>query len=741
MQDGRLYSGSSHGFQLLQQAFFEYAKEVNTNRSIPDVRDGLKTVQRRALYQIQKHLKPGALAMSIGAIGWINPLHPHSNDAIYEAIAMMTDSKGLWDPAPLVGHGAFGVASSSASPSQPRYTKLGLSRWAKDWIEDLEFTDFKTAEVEDQGEEPAFLPARFPTILIPGHRGMGLGVGTDIPPYNFWDIIDLTETFIKHGDFRRKLIYPDFPTGGSMYADPVEAAKMMYTGKGTYKVRATYSYDRSDHALVVSDIPYASGSYAETMKSRIESLKWGKASRHTEDFYPDITSVQINQGHNQEGIKIYCRSSADLGKVAEDLFKAGIFQIQSTSNMVWVDGNSIIEAGVYTMIEYWYNSRTRIFKKKFNTLRESARKEADRLEYFIRLVNTTEWRDRYLDLVVNQGRSEALGYLRELFEDIDPDQQDWIYDRKVSAFNRANVYQTRYNTLLEDIRGYDQVLADIPGAILADLEALKQEHQGFHERRTVLSDVDIQVSVSKSLTDNTPPDAGNSSQVYYTLSGPMLYKSSYPPASGATFQAKANDQIIAFDLAGRLLRVFGEDVPTGESINVHQYCRTEGLEGNVIIFMRPVDGTVYTLIYDDGYVSYLDTGSLRTTKKYKLIKKGVPDQVASKLLHVLPYQPDRILLAMDDESGQTFVGIGDLTSLKTPKNSSSRVRAIEGFFNNPARYVGYTEAGSINFVPGDVVENLPVFDEWLMEDMPATPIVDSRVPYYSGAFHTPLIER
>lgn len=740
----KLYGGESSGFRILQDTYFQYAHEVNTNRSIPHVFDGLKTVQRRILFKFAQNIKkPGEeFHKSNECVGWVIPIHPHSEDAVYLAAVRMTKSKGWWDPAPLLGDGAFGVASSSKSPAASRYTSMGLSQWAKDWLEDIEYADMKATE-DGNGLEPAFLPARYPTILVPGHEGLGVGISTDIPPFNFWDILDLTKTYVEHGNFQDKVIRPDFPTGGSIFVSEADAIKMMESGKGTYKSRAKFHTDKDAKVIVISEVPY--GSTVQALEEAVKKMKWGKnwntaKTRNLEDHYPDILSVQDNQGFGQEGLKIYCRKSADLGQVRADLFRAGVLQVQGTTNMVWYDGTSIQEAGVYSMIEAWLRSRQKIVRKKYTSLIESVNVELGRLEYFIRLISNVEWRDAYLDAVVNKNKHSANKYLESIFPEIEADQVDWIYERRASSFNKSNAYQTRYDNLHVELENYKAILGDIKGFILSDLKAVEAEHSGHHARRSVITTTDVQIR--KGSDANLPPDRDNESMVYYHLASNGLVSKSVerPWMEGKVVCAKANAVLVGFDVHGRIVRLFGEDLATGSSMYLYKYLGTDVLPNHEIAYLVALDGKKYTFVYNDGYVSYFDTSKLATSRKFKVIQAGVPAEVLTNLIEIIPGKPEKVAWVFDNEEGKTFIGVADLDEIREPKNITSRVRAVD-LDDHYAEYLTWTnDVGE--YVEGNILKKNP---DWSMGTELKVgrlyELPDSLVKRWLGVLRTPSIAR
>jgi DNA gyrase subunit A len=248
----------------MEDSFLEYAMSVIVSRALPDVRDGLKPVHRRILYSMyDAGIRPGTpfrkCARVIGDVmGWF---HPHSNDAIYDALVRL--GQDFSQRYPLVQpQGNFG--SVDDPPAQMRYTETRMAPIAMHLLESI---DEETVDFADnysgERQEPTVLPSRFPNLLVNGSTGIAVGMATNIPPHNLGEIIDATLHKIEQPDatadeLSSYVLGPDFPTGAHIVRTP-GIREALLTGRGSVKMRAVSEIvetKRKRLAIIVTEIPY-----------------------------------------------------------------------------------------------------------------------------------------------------------------------------------------------------------------------------------------------------------------------------------------------------------------------------------------------------------------------------------------------------------------------------------------------------------------------------------------------------
>jgi DNA gyrase subunit A len=248
----------------MQDSFLEYAMSVIVSRALPDVRDGLKPVHRRILYSMwDTGMRPGTpfrkCARAVGDV--MSRFHPHSNDAIYDALVRL--GQDFSSRYPLIEpQGNFG--SVDDPPAAMRYTECRLAQIAAHMLDGIseETVDF-VDNYDGQDEEPTVLPSRFPNLLVNGSTGIAVGMATNIPPHNLSEVVDACLFALDHPgataeDLLQFVKGPDFPTGGYIIGNK-GIRDALLTGRGSVKMRSVcdvVEIKKGRMAIVVSEIPY-----------------------------------------------------------------------------------------------------------------------------------------------------------------------------------------------------------------------------------------------------------------------------------------------------------------------------------------------------------------------------------------------------------------------------------------------------------------------------------------------------
>lgn len=682
-----IYQGDSEAIRLCAEGFQEYSEELAINRSFPSIHDGFKPVQRRGIYAFKdnKVTKP---TKSTKGVGYVMAIHPHGDGSIYDAMVRMTASNGSVKPHILDSDGNTGHSTKDNGHAAMRYTSMWLSPLALDlFLDDMEGVEWKDTET-DEGQEPVALPSKFPMALTANVQGMGVGIANRVPSFNFLDVVNLTREYIKDGlKFNDQIIYPDFPNGGIVVANNVEMAKLMATGRASIKSRARIEVQKRD--IVVTELPYDKtdvkvvNRIKELVRSNKEKLtKTGKPNPNYGKF-PWVTSedhIILETGHSNFGIRIRCRKAADVTEVLNTLFRKGILQNKFTSSLIFTNGKGIMIKGVYGVIEEWHRFRRKVLTRKFNTLIDSFKTEMVTLEYFLKLVNDADNRDKYLKLLTKGEKGSASEFLVELFPDIPQDTATWISNRRAISFRDGGKEARRYDTLRATVEEYQNNLADLDTYIYNELTRIANTYGKDYPRLTEITFKDYVFTKREEVVEE---DTGFAGFILYkdgrivksrTIEGYDLES----PEIMTIIKAQANSTLIGFDYVGNLLRVYGNDLPYG-STDLLSYFGVQGLVNNYsIMYMTLMDGSTKRLLYRDGRMSVLDTSEFIGKKNRKrLIQNGVPEDVNETLLEVFNEEDLDEYLYVADESGKLALGIVDWKSL-TVKSRLGRTRAFVG---------------------------------------------------------------
>ena len=697
-----IYNGDSEGFSYLVDGYMDYSQEVIARRAIPDLRDGLKPVQRRIIYA-SKLADKKQMQKCGTLIGEIMKYHPHGDSSIWGSFVLMAANNGSWNMPVFKGMGNLGKVYSSNPPAAYRYPKAMLHENAEEYFKEKKVMEMVQSE-EGDGLEPVVLYPSYPTVLVNGTAGIAVSVGTRIPSFNFGDVLDLTMKYIRDGslDPVKDIIYPDFPTGGVLVKTDSEVAKIMATGRGKLKIRANVEINGNE--IIVTEVPFG-----KTIESIIKAIESSEIR--------EIKTVINETGNGNSGrICIVCRSRRVVDWVLLELYRRGILQTTFASNMLVINEGKPYILGVHGVIEEWVKFRRKVIVKKFAEEIKGIEEELTSLDYFIRLVKNREWRDKYVALATMLSRKDADEYLHEIFPDIPKDVCDWINGRAISAFNNGGRYVNRYNDLTDYNKYCSEMKASPDTYILKELQDLKKTKKGSYDRKTYISNVDYRFTrvVEKE-------DSVDDSPCVYTLTkdGFLLKTRDIPERNDILCQFKgyANSPLIGFDKFGRILRLSGTEVGyTAVGANGLYLPKVYGAiaaEDYRILYFCVCDGTKKMLVYRDGYIGFLDTSEWVGKKIVKVTTKGVCLAVMDKLLHIYEEKDIPECIALAEDNGTT-VRLGIVNTETIPERGrTSRAKVFNSKNINTAYIKGMTYLESYMYVnsPNEYTGKLNVVDD------------------------------
>ncbi len=366
---------------LMKKSYIDYAMSVIIARALPDVRDGLKPVQRRTLYDMHelgiRYDRPyRKCARIVGDT--MGKYHPHGDSSIYEALVVMAQEfkKGMI----LVdGHGNFGSIEGDGAAAM-RYTEARLSKFTQEaYLSDLDknVVDFGP-NFDETEKEPLVLPVRVPNLLINGAEGIAVGMATSIPTHNLCEVIDAVKAYMKNDEISTKQLMryvkgPDFPTGG-IVVNKDELLNIYETGQGKIKLRGkveTEELKGGKKQLVITEIPYTMigsgiGKFLNDVAGLVETKK-------TTDI------VDISNQSSKEGIRIVLelKKGADVENLKNMLYKKTRLEDTFGVNMLAVANGRPETLGLKAIIEHHVDFQFELATRKYKTLlaKELERKE------------------------------------------------------------------------------------------------------------------------------------------------------------------------------------------------------------------------------------------------------------------------------------------------------------------------------------------------------------------------------
>ena len=380
--------------EVMQKSYIDYAMIVIVARALPDVRDGLKPVQRRTLYDMHelgiRYDRPYRKSARI--VGdTMGKYHPHGDSSIYESLVVMTQEfkKGL----PLIdGHGNFGNIEGDGAAAM-RYTEARLQKVTQDGLLadlDKDVVDF-IPNFDETEKEPSVLPAKFPNLLVNGSEGIAVGMATSIPPHNLAEVIDATKAYMKDENISTRALMkyvkgPDFPTGG-IVTNKDELLSIYETGTGKIKVRGKVDVEKGKNGktnVVISEIPFPMiGANISKFLSDVANLSETKKTM-------DI--VDISNQSSKEGIRIVIelKKDADVDNFINMLYKKTRLEDTFGVNMLAISKGRPETMGLKQIIRENVNFQFEVATRKYTNLLAKEKEKREVQEGLIKACNVID---------------------------------------------------------------------------------------------------------------------------------------------------------------------------------------------------------------------------------------------------------------------------------------------------------------------------------------------------------------
>ena len=452
--------------EIIGERFGRYSKYIIQDRAIPDVRDGLKPVQRRILYAMYllKMFSNSPFKKSARICGEVmGKFHPHGDSSIYEALVRMSQTWKMGVTL-IEMHGNNGSIDGD-SPAAMRYTETRLSKNSEYMLADIEKKTVNFApNFDDEELEPTVLPSKFPNILVNGATGISAGYATNIPPHNLNEVIDATIHMIDHPDMNiddlLEIMHgPDFPTGGIVQG--LKGIKEAFeTGRGKVIIRSkTVFEDMSKDGqkrIVVTEIPYEVNK--ANLVKRIEQLRLDKV---VEDI------LEVRDESDREGLRIAIdlKKGANHEAILTYLFKNTDLQISYSYNMVAICNRRPMVLGVLDILKSYVEHQKEIITNRSNFELEKANKRIHILEGLIQMVDVLE--EVIKAIRASSGKADAKDRIMKLFG---------FTDLQAEAIVTLQLYRlsnTDINALISEKSELDQKVAYLTLVLSNEKELLK----------------------------------------------------------------------------------------------------------------------------------------------------------------------------------------------------------------------------------------------------------------------------
>lgn len=484
--------------KTMEDSYIDYAMSVIASRALPDVRDGLKPVQRRILYAMKElsntpdkpHRK---CARIVGDT--MGKYHPHGDSSIYGALVNLAQS---WSTRYMLvdGHGNFGSVDGDGAAAM-RYTEARLSKISVEMLSDIEkdTVDF-TPNFDETEKEPTVLPSRYPNLLVNGASGIAVGMATNIPPHNLTEVIDAVNKIIDNKvlEDRDTEIYeilqivkgPDFPTGAHILGRAgIEEAYR--TGRGKIIVRAVTDIEpmtNGKNRIVVTELPYLVNK-ARLIEYIADMVKNKRIDGITE----------LRDESNRSGMRICIELRRDVNPniILKKLYKHTQLQTTFGTNMLGLVNNEPVVMNLKQMLGFYLEHQENVVRRRSQYELNKAEERAHILKGLLMALD-------YIDEVISIIRgskttAEAKEKLIERFS-LDDVQAQAIVDMRLRALTglEREKLQDEYDSLQERIKELKEILADIKkllGVIKEEINVIRDKYGDERRSQIVADDSDI----------------------------------------------------------------------------------------------------------------------------------------------------------------------------------------------------------------------------------------------------------
>ncbi len=509
--------------EVMQKSYIDYAMSVIISRALPDVRDGLKPVQRRTLYDMYelgiRYDRPyRKCARIVGDT--MGKYHPHGDSSIYEALVVMAQDfkkgKTLVD-----GHGNFGSVEGDGAAAM-RYTEARLEKLTQEvFLGDLDknVVDF-VPNFDETEKEPVVLPVRIPNLLVNGADGIAVGMATSIPPHNLGEVVDAVKAYLKDNEISVKGLMryikgPDFPTGG-LVVNKDDLKEIYETGSGKLRLRGRVEVEKlrgGRQQLVITEIPYTMlganiGKFLNDVASLVETKK-------TTDI------VDISNQSSKEGIRIVLelRKDTDIENLTNMLYKKTRLEDTFGVNMLAVADGRPETLSLKQIIEYHVDFLFEVSTRKYSTLlsRELEKKEiqeglikaCDVIDLIIEILRGSKNRDQVKKCLV-EGATEGIRFKSGASERAAKSLH--FTENQAAAILEMRLYkligleiqalQAEYETTMKNIASYQDILDNYESmsqVIIKELDDIKKEYGT--KRRTAIENAEEAVYEEKKMEE------------------------------------------------------------------------------------------------------------------------------------------------------------------------------------------------------------------------------------------------
>lgn len=700
--------------ETLKNNFMPYAMSIIVSRAIPEI-DGFKPSHRKLLYMMYTMgLLNGGTIKSANIVGRTMQLNPHGDAAIYDTMVRLSEGNGALLHPFVRSKGSFGKAySRDMQCAAARYTEAKLAPISAELFADIDKDTVDFVDNYDASmKEPTLLPVTFPTVLINANMGIAAGMASSICSFNLEEVCKTTIALIRdeNADLFETLIAPDFSIGGQLLYDRAAMERIYETGRGGFKVRGVYSYDKAANCIDITEIPPTT-----TIEAIIEKvIELCKAKKITE-----INDIRDETDLTGLKITIDLKRGADPERLMNRLFKMTPLQDTFSCNFNILIAGSPKVMGIREILNEWIAFRRECVRRRVYF---SLNKAKDRLHLLKGLEKILLDIDKAIKIIRETAEEKEVVPNLMIGFGIDQIQAEYVAEIKLRHLNREYIMNR-----LSDIEQLEAQVADltetlqskrrINSIIVKELEGVIKKHA--QPRKTaVLYDVDLSTEAEEEPVDTSPVHLFYTQQGYFKKITPQSLRMSGEQKlkEGDAVQTELlssnNAELLFFTNKFQVYKAKATDFSDGKASLLGEYLpaklEMENDEHTVAMIATTDYKGFLLFVFENGRVAKIDLAAYQTkTNRKKLIKAYTDKFPLHSILHL--QQEGEVLLT--STNGRMLLLHTGALATKTTKNNSGvavmtqkrgqRVLSVqpytEGMLQKPHRYRTKTlpAAGSV----------------------------------------------
>ncbi len=703
--------------ETLEKNYMPYAMSVIISRAIPEI-DGFKPSHRKLLYTMYSMgLLNGSRTKSANVVGQTMKLNPHGDAAIYETMVRLSRGYEALNFPFVDSKGNFGkVYSRDMAYAASRYTEVKLAPICAELFRDIRDTVDFVPNYDNSLEEPTLLPTEFPNILVSANTGIAVGMASNICGFNLTEVCRTAIELIRNPehDIASTLLAPDFPTGAELIYDKETIENIYKTGRGSFKLRARWNFDKSNNLIEVFEIPYTTT--IEAIIDKVSELVKAGKLREVSDMRDES---------DKEGLKlaIELKRGVDPEKLMQKLFKmTPLMDSYSCNFNVLIGGNPMV-LGVRELLSEWTAWRSECVKRRIYA---ELKRKKDKLHKLKGLKKILLDIDRAIAIIrETEEESEVVPNLMIGFG-IDEIQAEYVAEIKLRNINKEYIIKRVAETeeLSREIEDLEETLsskARIKNLIIKGLEEIIKKYDAPRKTQIIYSDDVVEFDEVETVEDY-PVHVFLSRESYFKKITPLSLR------MGGEQKYKDNDSLRStIEMTNRGELMFFTDKCQVYKVKVSDFTDTKASvlgdflpaklgmdEGEQVIFMcNPGDYKGHLIfVFENGKVARVELSSYETKTNRKRLTGAFSDK--SPIVEIFMILGDEEFVMYSTENRALIFN----TALLAPKTSRSTqgVAVMKLKTKYKIKYACSVADSGIKDASRYKVRNLPATGARLTED-------------------------